>query len=378
MPIDPETGEFQYDRQPMAGPGNIGPLGGLLQVMNAVKGQNLANQIQGQRQLGNLGLVQRLGVSGMDYSSPEGQSALQSLGVSPQTASSLVESAPTMRVRSALAAYSQAHPGEAIPSQVLEQAYIGAGLNPPAGLWGYASREAGIAGAGDREMFRQVGQAYKTALQGADTDMEARRKAASMATAMHPEWTDKLEAWVAQGSNAPTPYAETRRKTTEERGTAAAAQAELAKAHARYFNIIADPTAKARMAQAGLADAHTAITNTLEQIDQIRLHNGGVLPGVEAEKDENELLNIEKTIGVLMGKSFGLSPAEKQTLQDSTAKLIELRTKIENNLVTAKGRTAAARKWSSPEEVRDAANKGEIDDAQAVEILRSQFPNMVR
>src|SRR6516225_7276649 len=40
MPIDPETGEFQYDRQPMAGPGNIGPLGGLLQVMNAVKGQN--------------------------------------------------------------------------------------------------------------------------------------------------------------------------------------------------------------------------------------------------------------------------------------------------------------------------------------------------
>ena len=374
MPIDPETGEFVYDRQPMAGPGNIGPLGGLLQIMNASKGQDLASQIAGQRQLANMANVQRAGVGGVDYSTPEGQQALQGMGISPQTAQGLVQNAPVMKVKAALASYQQAHPGEAIPSQILEQAYIGAGMNPPAGLYSYLGREAGIQGAGDRAIMKNVQDAYSKIWGSQDvTDSEARRMAAGALTQIHPEYAARLNSWISMGTDQRSPMGEARRKSTEARGEEYGKLGELAAARAENIKQLTAPTVALRMAQAGLADAHRAATNTINELNQMREANGGVLPGVESDKEEQEFTRNVNALANL-SKVYAMTPEQQQAFKDATAAIMEQRARLQAKAATARNpRAGLPGEFNSPQEVKAAVDSGAISMEEATRILQQSF-----
>lgn len=144
MPINPTTGIWENSVSQSPGPGGVGsPIGGFLSVMNAFTASDLARQAQAQRLQQEMEAIQKQAQSGGAdlYSTPEGQSITSAYGISPETSSQIFESSPNRRIRSGMAGLKEKYGDEQIPSSELESLYLGEGISPPSGLYGYMGRQ---------------------------------------------------------------------------------------------------------------------------------------------------------------------------------------------------------------------------------------------
>lgn len=349
--IDPNTGMFNTGTvYHSPGPGGAGSsLGGVLDFLNAFKGQDLANEARAKRHMESAGYAEQH----LQPSTYADESELQNTvgtatGMTPQGVGAMSQKMPAMEFRSKVAALQQQYP-EGIPSQELEAASLQTGQNVP-GLYGYMGRQVG-AERGEKKDFSTVLQKeYANALTQADTDREARRKAADvMLPAYGDRYSPVLEAWVRNGTDEPTPMALARKNTTVAKGEQATGAAALSWARGEYLQKTMDPDIQVKLARVGLLDVQQKLATTHEEIEKIKAANGGVLPEAQKPAYMRILAELDQRVQAQAAQgALGLKPDPK-----ITADLQKQIRDVQSHLGPSTAPAATAKKYASEQAFAD-------------------------
>jgi hypothetical protein len=307
--VDPQNGLFQAHQVfHSPGPGGAGsPLGGMLDFLNAFKGQDLANQAQASRNVAAMHAAQQL--QPMDYNDVQGMADTvgTSTGLGPVGAEQMSQNSPAMLYRSKIASLQQQYP-QGIPTSELETAALATGQNTQ-GLYSYMGRTQGIDAGAIKNFDITRQKNYANALQNAETDVDARRMTADLMLGTHPQFKDVLEQWVAQGSPDPTPMALARKNKTVAQGEQATAGASASTARAAYLGAITDPTVKNLLSKSHLEDVQSKLAETHTEIEKIKAANGGVLPEAQKPKYMQILAQLEGRLQAQAAQgSLGIKP----------------------------------------------------------------------